>query len=67
MRHLARTVLATMRQNTGKVYPSLEKMLPSMSEPQLQDLLRLVRDVTDSENRRCRAQVRRIGLPGVIR
>lgn len=65
--HLARTVLATMRQMTGKMYPQLELMLAEMDTQQLQDLLRLMRDVKDSENMRCKGQARRMGMPGLIR
>lgn len=67
MSRFARTVFATMRQHTGKAYPEIEKMLDSMTEPQLQDLLRLIRDVKDHENLRCRSQMARMGLPGVLR
>jgi len=65
--HLARTVLATMRQTTGKRYPHLEPLLDTMDTQQLQDLLRLVRDVKDSETMRCAGQARRMGMPGLIR
>jgi len=69
MTHLARTVLATMRQSTGKAYPHLEPLLESMTEPQLRDLLRLVRDAQDQEKRRMQSKVTRMtGLPrGIIR
>jgi hypothetical protein len=58
-----------MCQSTNKRYPSLEPMLETMTEPQLQDLLRLVRDVQDSENRRMQSKVQRMtGIPrGIIR
>lgn len=65
--HLARTVFATIRQSTGKAYPHLEPLLETMDTQQLQDLLRLVRDVKDSENMRCKGQARRMGMPGLIR
>ena len=65
---LARTVFATIRQSTGnKTYRHLEKMLKTMDTQQLQDLLRLVRDVKQDENLRCRGQARRMGMPGLIR
>ena len=67
MSHLARTVLATMRQHTGKMYPELEIVMETMTESQLRDLLRLIRDVKDHENRRCRSQATRLGIPGLIR
>ena len=66
--YLARTVRATMRQMTGKMYPQLEPLLDTMDTQQLQDLLRLVRDVKDGENRRMQGKARRMGLPpGFIR
>jgi hypothetical protein len=69
MSHLAHLVLATMCQSTGKRYPSLEPLMETMTEPQLQDLLRLVRDVADQENRRMQSKVQRMtGIPrGIIR
>jgi len=67
MSHLARTVLATMCQSTGKRYPELEPMLETMTDPQLQDMLRLLRDVQDSEKRRMQSRVQRMtGIPGSI-
>ena len=58
-----------MRQFTGKAYPALEPMLDTMTIPQLQDMLRLLRDVQDSEKRRMQSKVQRMtGLPrGLIR
>ncbi|KPL02534.1 MAG: hypothetical protein AMK75_02560 [Planctomycetes bacterium SM23_65] len=67
MTHLARTVLATIRQSTGKMYRELELVMETMTEPQLRDLLRLIRDVQDHENRRCKGRMARMGLPGVLR
>lgn len=69
MSHLSRTVLATMRQFTGKAYPHLEPLLETMDVQQLQDMLRLLRDVQDSEKRRMQSKVQRMtGLPpGLIR
>lgn len=64
---LARHIVAEIRR-MGKQYPALEALLPGMTEPQLRDLLNLIRDTTDNENRRMRGQARRMGLPpGVIR
>lgn len=67
MSHLARTLLAEIRQATGRQYPALEPLLDGMTEAQLRDFLRLVRDVREDENRRCRGQASRMGLPGLIR
>lgn len=56
-----------MRQ-MGKQYPALEPMLESMTVPQLQDLLRLMRDAKDNENRRMQSRMSRMGIPrGIIR
>lgn len=51
----------------GKQYCHLEALLPTMTEPQLQDLLLLMRDAKRDENQRCRSQAARMGFPGVIR
>jgi hypothetical protein len=64
---LQRHIIATMRQ-MGKQYPALEPMLESMTVPQLQDLLRLMRDAKDNENRRMQSRMSRMGIPrGIIR
>ena len=65
--HLARTVRATIAQLSGHRYEHLDRVLDTMDTQQLQDLLRLLRHVKDSENRRCKGQARRMGLPGLIR
>jgi len=64
---LRRTVLATMRQ-LGKQYPALEPMLETMTTPQLQDMLRLMRDVQENEKGRMQGRMSRMGIPrGMIR
>ena len=64
---LARHIVAEMRR-AGKRYPALEAMLDSMTEPQLRDLLNLMRDTKDAESRRMQGSARRMGLPaGFIR
>lgn len=65
MKH--RNALATIRQLSGRRYPELEKQLELMDERQLADLVRLLNDVRDGENRRCRGQASRMGLPGILR
>lgn len=67
MAHLARHITAEIRR-MGKQYPALEALLPTMTEPQLRDLLNLIRDTRDGEKHRMQGQARRMGLPpGVIR
>ena len=63
---LSRHIVAEMRR-AGKMYPALEAMLDSMTEPQLRDLLNLMRDTKDAENRRMKGQARRMGMPGLLR
>lgn len=69
--HLLRTILATIRQSTGgKRYEALEYMLElgQFDDRQMRELLRLVRDVQDSEKSRLNGQARRMGLPpGILR
>jgi hypothetical protein len=68
MTNLSRTILATMRQVTGKRYPTLELMLDTMTESQHQDFLRLIRDIQESETHRLQGQAARMGIPkGVLR
>jgi hypothetical protein len=67
MSHLSRTVFATMRQ-MGRAYPALEPALETMTEPQLQDLLRLMRDIQEGEKNRMQGRMSRMGIPrGMIR
>lgn len=66
MSHLVRHITAEIRR-MGKQYCHLEALLPTMTEPQLQDLLLLMRDAKRDENQRCRSQAARMGFPGVIR
>jgi len=61
-----RYITAEIRR-MGKQYPALEALLPTMTEPQLRDLLNLMRDTKDAENRRMKGQAARMGLPGLIR
>lgn len=63
----ARQLSATIRQLTGKRYDRLEAAFPEMDREALLDLLRLLGDVREGENRRCRAQASRMGIPGLIR
>lgn len=65
MRH--RNALATIRQLTGRRYDALEPILEKMSDHELSEFVRMLRDVRDGENRRCRGQASRMGLPGLIR
>jgi len=67
MQQYHRQLTATIRQLTGKRYDRLEAALPNMDREALLDLLRLLGDVREGENQRCRGQARRMGLPGVIR
>lgn len=53
MNHLRRIVVAEMLRN-GRAYPELEAMVDSMEEPQLQDLLRLMREARNIPKERCR-------------
>lgn len=67
MAHLARHITAEIRR-MGKQYPALEALLPTMTEPQLRDLLNLLRDSQDEGERAVRSRARRMGFPpGVIR
>jgi len=67
MNALARHITAEIRR-MGKRYAHLEALLPTMTEPQLRDLLNLIRDTRDGENSRMQRQARRMGLPpGVLR
>lgn len=67
MSQLARHIVAEIRR-MGKRYGHLEALLPGMTEPQLRDLLNLIRDTRDGENRRMQGQARRMGLPpGALR
>lgn len=67
MAHLARHITAEMRR-MGKRYPALEAMLPTMTEPQLRDVLNLLRDSQDEGKRGVQSRARRMGFPpGVIR
>ena len=64
---LRQHIVAEIRR-MGKQYRALEALLPGMTEPQLRDLLNLIRDTTENENRRMRGQAQRMGLPpGVLR
>jgi len=64
---LARHITAEIRR-MGRQYPALEALLPTMTEPQLRDLLNLMRDTKDAEMRRMQSSARRMGLPpGVLR
>jgi hypothetical protein len=64
---LARHITAEIRR-MGKQYPHLEGLLSTMTEPQLRDLLNLMRDTKDNEKRRMQGSARRLGLPpGVLR
>lgn len=64
---LRHTVVATMRQ-MGKQYPALEPLLQTMTLPQLQDMLRLMRDTQENESRRMQGRMSRMGIPrGMIR
>jgi len=65
MRH--RNALATIRQLTGKRYEALELQLEGLDDRQLSEFVRLLNDVREGENRRCRGQASRMGLPGLIR
>lgn len=51
MTHMQRLALATLRQNTGRAYPALEARLGSMTDAELQDFLRLIRDLQDDAKR----------------
>jgi hypothetical protein len=62
-----RNAIATIRQLTGKRYEALELKLEDLDERQLQEFVRLLNDVREGENRRCRGQASRMGLPGIIR
>jgi len=67
MGHLARHITAEIRR-MGKRYEHLEALLPGMTEPQLRDLLNLLRDSQDEGKRGVQARARRMGFPpGVIR
>lgn len=66
MTHLHRHIVAEMRR-LGKCYGALEALLPEMTEPQLRDLLLLMRDSKRDENSRMRSQAARMGFPGVLR
>ena len=59
---LDRHITAEIRR-MGRQYPALEALLPTMTEPQLRDLLNLMRDTKDAEKRRMQSSARRIGLP----
>jgi len=64
---LDRHITAEIRR-MGRQYPALEALLPTMTEPQLRDLLNLMRDTKDAEKRRMQSSARRMGLPpGVLR
>ena len=64
---LSRHITAEIRR-MGKQYRALEALLPTMTEPQLRDLLNLMRDTRDAEKRRMQGSARRMGLPpGMIR
>jgi hypothetical protein len=64
---LARYITAELRR-MGKQYPALEALLPTMTEPQLRDLLNALRDSQDAGKRGVQARARRMGFPpGVIR
>ena len=67
MRH--RNAIATIRQLTGKRYEALELMLTlgQFDDRQTQEFMRLLNDVRERENSRCRGQASRMGLPGMIR
>ena len=62
-----RNAIATIRELTGRQYPALEPLLEGMDERQLHDFTCLLNDVREGENRRCRGQASRMGLPGIIR
>ena len=64
-----RTALATIRQLTGKRYEALELMLElgQFDDRQMRELVRLLNDVREGENARCRSQASRMGVPGLIR
>jgi len=59
---LARHITAEIRR-MGRQYSALEALLPTMTEPQLRDLLNLMRDTKDAEMRRMQSSARRMGLP----
>jgi hypothetical protein len=60
-------IIATMRQ-MGRQYTALEPMLETMTVPQLQDLLCLMRDTKEAEGRRLQGRMSRMGIPrGMIR
>lgn len=42
---LKQTIVGKIRQRTGKQYPELERVIQSMDEHALHDLLRLLRDL----------------------
>jgi hypothetical protein len=58
---LKQTVIAEMRR-MGKQYPHLEAVMQTMTEPQLRDILNLIRDVGDNE----KSHMRRMALQGRI-
>jgi len=64
-----RNVIAKIRQLTGRRYEALEHMLElgQLDDRQMRELSALLDDVREQENRRCRQQADRMGLPGVIR
>jgi hypothetical protein len=64
---LRHAVIAAMRQ-MGRQYTALEPMLETMTVPQLQDMLRLMRDTKEDESRRLQGRMSRMGIPrGMIR
>jgi len=64
-----RNAIATIRQLTGKRYEALEYMLElgQFDDRQVTELVRLLNDVREGENRRCRGKLIGLGLPGVLR
>ena len=57
---LVREITAEIRR-IGKRYVALETLLPTMTEPQLRDLLHLIRDTKDDVLCHARSQARRMG------
>ena len=64
-----RNAIATIRQLTGKRYEALEYMLElgQFDDRPMRELVRLLNDVREGENQRCRGQASRMGVPGLIR
>ena len=64
-----RHAIATIRQLTGKRYEALESLLEwgELDDRQMREFVRLLNDVREGENQRCRGQASRMGIPGLIR